>query len=79
MKLVGIAVPGYSWLKYYTFLTAFEPQQLAYRFWPKVLAAEATESWNILIQYNAILIGLGLAAYAVATVVFTRRDLPAPL
>ncbi|MCA9247475.1 MAG: ABC transporter permease subunit [Planctomycetales bacterium] len=79
MKIVGIAVPDFSWLKKYTFLTVFEPQQLAYHFWPEILAAEPEQSWRLLIDYNGLLIGLGLVAYAIAALVFTRRDLPAPL
>ena len=79
MKLIGIAVPGYSWLKQYTFLTAFEPQQLAYRFWPRVLADDAQQSWDLFLQFNGLLVGLGMLSYAVAVIVFARRDLPAPL
>lgn len=61
--------PG-AWLKYLSFLTAFEPQKLI------LLDPHVTRpmAW----QYNGALIGIGLAAYALAAIVFSRRDIPAP-
>jgi len=58
-----------EWIKYTTFLTAFEPQQL-------ILMPGAAESlaW----RYNATLIGIGLACYAIAAVIFSVRDIPQP-
>ena len=58
-----------EWLKYLSLLTAFEPQQLI------LLEPEATRSmaW----RYNGALLGLGLAAYVLAAIVFSRRDIPA--
>ncbi len=59
--------PG-AWLKYLSFLTAFEPQKLI------LLDPEVTRpmAWRC----NGALIGLGLAAYALAAIVFSRRDIP---
>lgn len=68
VKLIArLWAPG-AWLKYLSVLTAFEPQQLI------LLAPEVTRpmAW----QYNSALIGLGLTAYAIAAVVFSRRDIP---
>lgn len=58
-----------EWLKYATFLTAFEPQQL-------ILMPDAAKSlaW----QYHGTLIGIGLACYATGAVIFTVRDIPQP-
>ena len=59
--------PG-AWLGCLSCLTAFEPQKLI------LLAPEVTRpmAW----RYNATLLGLGLAAYVAAAIVFSRRDLP---
>jgi hypothetical protein len=32
-----------------------------------------------LVWYDAALVGIGVAAYLVGAVIFSRRDLPAPL
>lgn len=60
--------PG-AWLKYLSFLTAFEPQQL--------ILLEAEKTRQLAWQYDGTLIGLGLASYALAALVFVRRDIPA--
>lgn len=61
--------PG-AWLRYFTFLTAFEPQ--------KLILLEPERTGPLAWQYNVVLVGLGLLGYGVAAVVFSRRDLPAP-
>jgi len=60
--------PG-EWLKYLSFLTAFEPQQLI------LMDSDAPHSmaWS----YDGTLLALGLGTYALAALVFSRRDLPA--
>jgi len=60
--------PGW-WLKYATFLTAYDPQRLI-----------LTESgaWSLSLRYDGVLLLLGLMAYAAAALVFTRRDIPLP-
>ena len=70
IKVVGRLAPQFDWLLYATFLGAFEPQ---------VLAVSPERAWELSLRYDGTLIGLGLAAYTVAAVVFCRRDLPAPL
>lgn len=70
VKIVARLAPNLDWLMYGTFLGAFEPQVMI------VLPERAVAmSW----RYDCTLIGLGLAAYVLATVTFSRRDLPAPL
>jgi ABC-2 type transport system permease protein len=68
-------------------LSAYDPQRLV------EISDKAPEStWSVLIfdqsgvltslgplGYDLVLILLGLACYAAAAVIFTRRDLPAPL
>ena len=70
IKVVGRLAPNFEWLIYCTFLGAFEPQ---------VLAVSPERALALSLSYDGTLIGLGLAAYIVAAVVFCRRDLPAPL
>ena len=80
-KIIGLAAPGCHWLKYMSFFTPFEPQ---------VLVSNATFAWSFSVRgersfelgglgYDSMLVGLGLAAYLAASVIFWRRDLPAPL
>jgi ABC-2 type transport system permease protein len=52
-----------------SFLSAFEPQEL-------ILMPDATG--HAALRYNLTLLGLGLACYVVAAVVFNRRDIPGP-
>jgi ABC-2 type transport system permease protein len=81
VKIVARMVPDYSWLAYTTFFTPFEPQllasdrELAWSFW----AAEGSKTLLGGLGYDGILVGLGLLFYIAATVIFCRRDLPAPL
>lgn len=81
VKIVSRMVPYLSWLSYTTFFTPFEPQllvsdrELAWSFW----APAGAETVLGGLGYDGILVGLGLFFYAAATVIFCRRDLPAPL
>ena len=63
-----------AWLKKLSFLAAYEPTQLTIG-----LQQEPAETWPIFWQYNGLLIGLGLAALAIAATIFCHRDVPAPL
>lgn len=60
--------PG-AWLGYFSFLTAFDPPSLI---------LEHDGSWATSIQLNSVLLVVGLMCYAVAAVVFSRRDIPVP-
>lgn len=70
IKVVSRASPKLQWLAQWTFFGAFEPS---------VLATAKEDMLSLSLQYNGILLGMGLAAYALAALVFCRRDLPAPL
>jgi ABC-2 type transport system permease protein len=61
--------PG-AWLKYLSFLSAFDPQRL-------IVSPE--QAWSLSLRYDATLLGLGLAGYLAAAVIFSRRDIPAAL
>ena len=61
--------PG-AWLRYLSFLSAFEPQ--------KLILLEPDQTGPLAWRYNAILLALGVAGYGLAGVVFSRRDIPAP-
>ena len=70
VKMVGrLWEPG-DWLKYLSFLSAFDPQKLI------LLPGGA---WQLSIRFDSILIGLGLLCYAVAALIFARRDIPSAL
>jgi len=82
VKIVGRMAPGFEWLTYLSFFTPFEPQ---------LLVGDRSRAWALWVPhggdsfalgglgYDSILIGLGLVFYIVALIVFSRRDLPAPL
>jgi hypothetical protein len=82
IKIVGRMAPGWDWLAYTSFFTPFEPQ---------ALVGDANRAWSLWTQkaggpillgglgYDGVLVGLGLGAYLVASAIFARRDLPAPL
>ncbi len=69
LKLIArLWEPG-AWLRYFSFLTTFEPHQL-------ILMRE--EAWSASFAYNAPLLGVGLAAYLAAAIILTWRDIPVP-
>jgi ABC-2 type transport system permease protein len=69
IKLIARMWSNGKWLFEFTFLSAFEPQEL-------ILAAD--KSSHVALRYNLTLVGLGLACYAVAVLIFNRRDIPGP-
>jgi ABC-2 type transport system permease protein len=69
-KLVGRLSTRLGWVGYLSVFNAYEPQQLV---------SGGPEAWTLLASYDGVLLGLGIAAYAVGAVIFARRDLPAPL
>ena len=70
LKVVGRAFNGYHELLYGSFLSAYEPQRFVDPEFDAVALA---------IKYNGPLILAGIGCYIAAGVIFTRRDLPAPL
>jgi ABC-2 type transport system permease protein len=81
MRIVALAVPGWRWLLKLTIFTPFDPEglvahpELAWTWWSVQEGVERLGGWGC----HAVLLGLGLVGYALASVVFQRRDLPAPL
>jgi ABC-2 type transport system permease protein len=69
VKMVARVWPNGKWLFYFSFLTPFEPQEL-------ILASHPIG--HVALRYNLTLVGIGLACYAVAIVIFNRRDIPGP-
>ena len=69
-KLVGRLSGQWGWCGYLSIFNAYEPQRLV---------GDPADSWPLLASYNGVLLGLGLLAYVVGGVLFSRRDLPAPL
>lgn len=69
LELVARMWPDGGWLRWFTFLAAFKPQQL-------ILLRE--EGAHLAWEYTLTLLGLGLLAYAAAAVVFWYRDIPVP-
>lgn len=81
-KVIARAVKGWNWLEYGTVFTLFEPQQIV---------SNSAHAWSLHylndngrlalggLGYDVILLGLGLFTYLLATLIFCRRDLPAPL
>ncbi len=67
IEMVWRLWPGGDWLKYFTFLSAFQPQRLILK----------KEIGSLAWQCNAVLLGLGLIAYLAAAIVLSRRDIPA--
>lgn len=70
MKLTGRMVPDFDGLIRASFLGAYEPQ---------LMVAEPARAWALSLTHDGPLLLLGAAAYAAATFIFTRRDLPAPI
>lgn len=92
LKVVSVSAPHLNWLRWWTFVTAFEPQ------WFAAIASRARTSdqpqlnWAVVLLdeqgqfagwgpmgHNGVLVAIGLAAYLAAAVIFSRRDLPAPI
>ena len=69
VKIVARMWPEGSWLFKLSFLSLFEPQEL-------ILLPD--RGGRMAMHYDLTLIGIGLACYAVAAVIFNRRDIPGP-
>jgi len=73
-KILGLLASRMAWLKKLTFLAAYEPTILTIG-----LQRTPEQHWPLFWQYNAILLGLGIASLVVAMTIFCHRDVPAPL
>lgn len=69
LKIVGRSA-DLHWMRYATFLSAFEPH---------LLALTPDTAWAVSLRYDGFLIGGGVVAYLLAGWIFARRDLPAPV
>lgn len=87
-KVVGVLKKEtiFEWLKYISALTAYEPSRLV-----EIAVQQPQYTWSLTMPvasgemsigplgYDLILVGLGVVCYFAAAVIFTKRDLPAPL
>jgi ABC-2 type transport system permease protein len=82
---LGKASESLSWLLSMTFFSCYKPQKMI-----KMVREEGADLvWSFQqplddgllppMVYPTMLFVMGIAAYAIATIVFTRRDLPAPM
>lgn len=69
LDMVATLWPPGAWLGYLSFLSAYDPQKI-------ILAGP--DVLRMSLRHNAALLSVGLAAYALAGVVFSRRDIPVP-
>jgi ABC-2 type transport system permease protein len=69
-KLVGRLSERLEWVGWLSVFNAYEPQRLV---------SGQPDAWWLLGRYDAVLLGIGLAAFVAGGIVFARRDLPAPL
>ena len=86
-KLAGTALEELRFLKLATIFTTYEPQKIVDR------AVHTPDTvWSLLLYtadgrfeqlgplgFDLVMLGIGLAGYVAATVIFVRRDVPAPL
>jgi ABC-2 type transport system permease protein len=79
VSMVAFMWPGGGWLKWLTFLSAFEPQSLILKpeaTWTLGLGPLGSVTWPLAAWYNGALAALGALCYGLAAVVFVRRDIP---
>ena len=87
VKLLGQAITEVAWLQYFSIFTAYEPQKFI-----SIAMHQPAMAWGLVLRedsgqvkelgplgYNLVMLGCGVVCYAVAGIVFQRRDLPAPL
>jgi hypothetical protein len=67
IRIVTRMWPEGRWLDWFTFLSLFQPQEL-------ILMPE--RGAGLALEHDGALVGLGLACYAVAAVIFWYRDIP---
>lgn len=86
-KLVGLSADELAWLQFVSAFTAYEPEAIVR------IADELPEfTWSFTMRqsdgtwigygpmcFHTVMASIGVAAYAIALRIFSRRDLPAPL
>jgi ABC-2 type transport system permease protein len=82
LTLAGRIADGWQWMGYASFLRAYKPQSMV---------ARPDEAWSLWVYQDGsvvdlglggqqlLLLGLGLLCYATGAVIFSRREIPAPL
>lgn len=70
IEIVSLMVERFAWLKPYTVFSLFKAP---------MFVTDKGAMANLFWQYNGTLLAMGLAGYVLAAVIFSRRDLPAPL
>jgi len=86
-KLAGMAIEEMAWLNYLTVFTAYEPELIV-----RIAHLSPDSTWSFTITnvdgvvtaygpmtYHTIMLAFGAAFYTLAILIFTRRNLPAPL
>jgi ABC-2 type transport system permease protein len=86
IKGVAFAAPSLAWLKRCSFFTPYEPLKWI------ALEARRGEGWALTVAdpktglwewgpaaHNGLLLTIGAAGFLAAAIIFSRRDLPAPL
>ena len=78
-NVVGQMLEAVAWLRPLTVFFYYQPQQVALAgAW--TVSPSAVWGWGpSAVNVLAVLFAVGVAGYALALAVFTRRDLPAPL
>jgi ABC-2 type transport system permease protein len=86
IKVLGVAAKDWRWLRYCSVFNAYEPQKFVEialnrpdYVWTWSMPGPAETTLFGPLVYDAVLLGLGAAFYLAALVVFTKRDISAPL
>jgi ABC-2 type transport system permease protein len=85
MFALGKATQSLDWLLSLTFFSCYKPQKMTSLVSaeglsaPWSLTSKAPEAMLPPLAYPLILLAFGICFYVVASIYFTRRDLPAPL
>jgi hypothetical protein len=82
LEIVGRMTNGWHWLTWLSLLSGYSPQ---------LMVAQPAEAWSIWIYRDGgiaglglggqqlALVGLGMLCYLAGAVIFSRREIPAPL
>jgi len=88
LKITALALPDYRWLKRLSIFTPYEPQRFVHfavnypeQAWNLLLWDEKQQAFSGLgpLGCHLMLIAVGSISYILAGVIFSRRDLPAPM
>jgi hypothetical protein len=74
MMILARTSDAAAWLQNVTVFSSYEPTKLTIG-----MSRDAAAHWPMFWQYNAVLVGLGVALWLLAATLFCRRDVPAPL